>query len=390
MKYRIALVISHPIQHFCPQYASFAKEQDISLKVFFASKLGLEKYVDVQFGEVISWGNLRIEEFDHEFLNNEVIQPDSNIDAPALDNALEKFSPDLVISYGYYQKLQRRAAKWANRKHVPLAYISDSERRQKRSKLKELIKYPFLGIYFRRMSYFLTVGNANEEFYSFYGVKREKFIRMHFPIDVELYERSYAEYESMRKDIRARYFIADSDFLISVVGKLVPWKNQDHIIEAMERLEKQGVYTVLFVIGSGEKLNEWENKAKKLSKSRVIFTGFTDIGILPSYYAATDLYVHPASVEPHSIAISEAIYMGCPVLLSDTCGSYGQDDDVQVTKNGHVYSFGNIEKLAAGIKWFVEHPLERKRMSEFSHELGVIHQQTAHSGVIKSLVSKLS
>ena len=45
-KLKIAIVVSHPIQHFCPQYVSFAKNKDIELKVFFGSALGHKKYTD--------------------------------------------------------------------------------------------------------------------------------------------------------------------------------------------------------------------------------------------------------------------------------------------------------------------------------------------------------
>jgi glycosyltransferase involved in cell wall biosynthesis len=64
---------------------------------------------------------------------------------------------------------------------------------------------------------------------------------------------------------------------------------------------------------------------------------------LPAYYAVSDVYIHPPSIEPHSIAMSEAIYVGCPVVLSDRCGSFGPTDDVREGINGFVYSFAEIE-----------------------------------------------
>ena len=60
---RVAIVVSHPIQHFCPQYVSFAKNKNIELKVFFASALGYKKYADANFKKEISWGNLQLEKF---------------------------------------------------------------------------------------------------------------------------------------------------------------------------------------------------------------------------------------------------------------------------------------------------------------------------------------
>lgn len=388
---RIAIVVSHPIQHFCPQYVSFASNENIRLKVFFGSRLGLEKYTDPNFKTEISWGNLNISAFDHEFLNGEkVLQSDKNLDAPSLNDALTIYSPDLVITYGYFQKLQRRASRWARNNKVPLAYISDSELRHKRSGWKKMLKSLFLRRYFSRMTYFLTVGNANEEFYARNGVALEKMLRMHFPIDLKAYQHAWENREILRRNTRLQYHIPDDAITLAVVGKLVAWKNQDHIIDAMKLLEAEGVVLYLFIIGSGEMMQAFKDKAESLNKSKVYFTGFVNIEDLPAYYAATDIYVHPASIEPHSIAVSEAIYMGCPVILSSRCGSYGKDDDVQISRNGFVYDFGNIHELAGLIKRLSSDAIERRQFGEYAHHIAINFQQVSHFGIIGDIVNQLT
>jgi glycosyltransferase involved in cell wall biosynthesis len=386
---RIAVVVSHPIQHFCPQYRSFSEEEGLRLRVFFASALGYRSYMDAQFGKEVKWNNLYLESFDHVFLNGDtIIAADQSIDAPGLEKALTSFQPDLVITYGYFQKLQRRARRWALKNNVKLAYISDSELRHHRNSLKELLKAYFLRNYFSGIDYFLTVGDANEAFYKHYAVHPSKFIRMHFPIDIRQYEEAFPKRELLRKEIRAGFEIDETQLVLSVVGKLVPWKNQDHIIDAMALLEEQGVFIHLFVIGSGEMLEQWRSKAGKLSKSFVHFTGFQNAEALPAYYAATDVYVHPASVEPHSIAISEAIYMGCPVIISDRCGSYGEDDDVQEGRNGMVYPFAGIKSLSEKIRLLATDEEKRKRFSAYSISISRRFQNTAHHGVLQKLKDK--
>ena len=67
-KHKIGIVVSHPIQHFCPQYVSFAENRNIHLKVFFGSALGHKKYTDKNFKQEIAWGNLHLDKFDHVFL----------------------------------------------------------------------------------------------------------------------------------------------------------------------------------------------------------------------------------------------------------------------------------------------------------------------------------
>lgn len=389
-KIRIAIVISHPIQHFCPQYVSFAQNKDIELKVFFASMLGYKKYADINFKEEISWGNLQLDKFDHLFLNGEqIIQPDKNLDAPSLENELNAFNPDVLFTYGYFQKLQRRANSWALKNKVLLAYISDSELRHLANPVKEFLKSFFLRRYFSRIHYFLSMGNANEAYYKKHGVPKEKVMRMHYPIDFKQYKNAYQEKDTLRVKIRQQYSISENEIVLAVVGKLVAWKNQDHIIEALQILERERIYVHLFILGSGKMKDTWKQKARGLKHSMVHFPGFVNIEDLPSYYAATDIYIHPASVEPHSVAISEAIQMGCPVILSDRCGSYGETDDVQENKNGYVYNFGNIPELVEKIKTLVKDKKTRKEFGMYSHAIAVAFQNNSHYTMMEKLVEEV-
>ena len=389
-KIKIAIVVSHPIQHFCPQYVSFAKHKLVEIKVFFASALGFKPYHDQQFNQTVSWNRLGLEHFPHEFLNgDEIIQPSANLDAPSLENSLDAYRPEVVIIYGYYQKMQRRALAWAKRSHKVVAYISDTETKQKRNAIKEWIKFPIVRNFFKKIDFALTVGDSNEEYYRRMRLSPTQLIRMHFPIDIELYKKSYAVRHDLRAQIRSEYGIENSEFVASVVGKLVPWKNQQDIIGAMQLLEQKGVHMTLFVVGSGETLQRCQELARDLVKSKVHFTGFVDAEKLPAYYAASDVYIHPAAVEPHSLAISESIYMGCPVIVSDTCGSYGPTDDVQSGRNGFVFPFGNIGMLARYIEQLIHNKDERTIFGRNSHLIAVNHQQQSHLNVMDDLVRAL-
>jgi glycosyltransferase involved in cell wall biosynthesis len=317
-----------------------------------------------------------------------VLQPDKDLDAPSLEIELEHFHPDLLFTYGYFQKLQRRAHRWAVKNKVSLAYISDSELRHHQSTVKKWLKSFFLRRYFAPVSYFLTMGDANEAYYEKYGVASEKLLRMHYPIDFEVYQKSFLQKDQMRNSIRAQYSIGEHEIVLSVVGKLVVWKNQDHIIEAIKILENEGIYVHLFLIGSGNLLAQWKQKAQDLKKSKVHFTGFIKAEELPAYYAATDIYVHSASLEPHSVAISEAVIMGCSVILSDRCGSYGATDDVQEGKNGFVYEFGNIERLAEKIKVLIKEEQRRIEFGNYSHESGQQFQKNSHFYMLENLVKR--
>ena len=130
-----------------------------------------------------------------------------------------------------------------------------------------------------------------------------------------------------------------------------------------------------------------EKEILNSSNIRVEFAGFVDPVELPKYYAASDLYIHPSKVDPHPLAISEAIYMDCPIIVSDRCGSYGENDDVQNGKNGFIYKWGDIYGLSELIERFAKNKGLRITFGEVSHKIAVESQEKAHlSGFKKALL----
>lgn len=390
-RFKVALVVSHPIQHFCPQYESFANLPGIDFKVFFASTLGYKPYYDVNFKKEIKWDNINLNGFDHEFLNGDQTLPsNADLDAPTLDENLRQFAPNVIIGYGYHQRLQRRALKWANENKIPFAYISDGELRQKRNPIKQFIKYLPIKYYFSKIDYFLTTGDSNEAFYAHYGVPLKKMTRLHFPVDVKSYNKFYENKDYLNTQIRKKHKIEDHSIVVSVVGKLVPWKSQDKIIDAMLILEEKGIYMHLFILGSGEMEESYKRKSDSLKFSKVYFNGFTQINDLPSYYAATDIYIHPSKIEPHSIAISEAIFMGCPIIVSSRSGSYGPSDDVREGINGLVFNYESAQDLADKIKFLIDNNDIRQNFSLESVRIAQANQQNAHGLGLIQLINKIN
>ena len=379
-KPKIAIVVSHPIQHFCPQYVSYASCEDWEIKVFFASALGYKAYDSPGFGTSVKWENLGLEKFPHVFLNNEeVIMTSGNLDAEDLDTHLAEYDPDALIIYGYRQKYQRRALKWGRKFEKKIFYISDSELRQRRNPITEIIKRLILKRYFKKVDAFLTVGNANEDFYSNYGVNSDNFFRTPFSIDINSYKIAYGSRSKIRVEHRASLGLEDDEIVCAVVGTLVPWKRQGDLIDAIHVLEQNSdnKFTAI-IIGSGAMLEGLQEKAKKVKKNKIVFTKFVKPQDLTKYYAASDIYIHPAEKEPHSLAISEALYMKCPLIISDRCGSYGPDDDLQPEKNGFVYKCADIKELAGKMEILAANSELRKQFGEYSHSYGQRSQAISH------------
>lgn len=381
---RLAVVVSHPIQHFCPQYSSWAKLPGVELKVFFASDHGLKPYADKNFGRIISWQGLNMD-FPHEFLPGaQGRRLGRSIDCQELAMRLADFSPDLLIFYGYSQRLQRRALSWAGRRGIPVGMISDSELRTHRNLVRRTVKGIWLPRLLTSVRIFLTVGDANEAYLRHYGVPDHRLVRNFFPIDRSSFDQAMSQRDSVRKKVRDELSIPDEHTVILNVGKLVPWKRQRDLVDFSNRLKGEGVTVIL--AGSGRDQESLKIAANTSGPGGVLFAGFVPPEKLVGYYMAADIYGHCSEHEPHSLAISEAIYSGLPVIVSDRCGSYGPTDDVQVGRNGFVYRCGDVGDMLSKSRRLFEDRGLLKEMSQASREMGREHQALAHGqGLIHAL-----
>jgi glycosyltransferase involved in cell wall biosynthesis len=389
MNIKLAIVVSHPIQHFCPQYASYAQLDNVKVKVFFASTIGMKPYKDMEFQQEVKWGNLYFNEFDHVFVNGESELPvDASIDSPNLEKELEDYEPNAVVIYGYFQKYQRRAYRWAVKRGLKIFYISDSELMHQKAFGLSVLKKQFLVNYFRKISAFLSVGDSNEDYYKYHKVSLKKMHRTSFPIDVKVYDAALAKRVQLVEKVRLKYNISSIDFVVSTVGKLISIKSQLDVINALIKLDQfQSRRIIYLVIGSGPDLEKLETLARRLKFHQVIFTGFTSPEDLPAFYMASSLYIQPSKTERHSLAVSEAIYSGCPILLSGNCGSYGPSDDVQAGFNGFVYDYGKVNMLAFYLKQVMINDSLQHLFSENSSSLGLKHQEQAHKQGLLSAIN---
>jgi glycosyltransferase involved in cell wall biosynthesis len=359
---------------------------NVELKVFFASNHGLVAYEDKSFARVVQWDALKLD-FPHEFLpgfEGKVIGP--WIDSAGLADCLASFMPDIVIVNGYGQALQRSAARWAKATRIPTVMVSDAELRRERSWPKRLLKSVLIPAVLKNVGLFLTVGDANEAYYRKYGVPDERLIRCSFPIDVRSYDLIDAKRDECRIGIRARLAIPDDHKVVLMVGKLVSGKRQADLIRFSNSIQDKREDITVVLAGSGPDEKMLYGIAQNHGVGGVIFAGFVSPEVLAEYYCAADAYVHCSEAEAHSLAISEAIYSGLPVVVSSRCGSYGPTDDVRSGLNGFVYRCGDTQDLARRLLYVLDNLDVRERMSDASRRIGREHQRLAHGAALAQVL----
>jgi glycosyltransferase involved in cell wall biosynthesis len=373
---KIAVVVSHVIQHFCPQYVSWAALPGVELRVVFGSRHGLDDYFDVQFNKVVQWKGLNLN-FPHEFLSATESSP-TGTDAAQLDDVLDKFGAEIVLVYGYDQPLIRRTISWAKRRRANIMMLADVEMRSHRHWVKALAKLALLPRVLRQVDIFLTVGDACEDYYRNYSVPDTKMVRSPFPIDRNIFETKIANREAISKGVREKLAIPLHHKIVLNVGKLVPWKRPEDLISLSNRLQGRRDDITVVHVGAGKREAELRAQLKKAGPGGTIFVGFVQPSDLVDYVLASDVYALTSSLDCHSLAVSEAVYAGLPVLVSDRCGSYGPTDDVRPGVNGFVFPCGDVDRMTDLLLQVLNSATLYKRFSLASRAIGLQNQALAH------------
>lgn len=370
-KIRVAIVISHPIQHFVHLYKALARQESIQLKVFFASKIGLNSYFDKDMAVEIKWATDLLGGYEYEFLSEADTIKESGfmkINNPSISSALKNFAPDVVQLHGYAQLTLLRALLWCKLNRVPVLLWSDSSLLFRRPALKQFLKDMMLPVLLNRFSGVLTTGENNAAYYLKYGVKPNDIFRCPFTVDEPRLSEAKVNKLVLREQHRANYKISNDEIVLLFVGKLAPWKRPQDLLEAVRiAQEKLSVTAKLVAFFAGNGVMKAELEAIASAKSiRAVFGGFINVDVLPSIYAMADILIFPSEKEPYGLSAREAICVGLPLIVSDQIGCIGATDAARPDINALVYPSLNVESLATKIVALASRPGLLTKMSKAS------------------------
>ena len=369
-KPRLAVVVSHAIPYYAPLYRALVKHGGIDVRVFFASRIGLNATHDPGMGLDIVWKTDLLAGYEHEFLPGaDAITATSfnSIDNPRVGEALAAFAPDVILIHGYVQKTPLKALAWARRRGVPAMMISDSSLHAGTSASMQLAKRMVLLLILRQFSAMLSIGDANQKYLETYGVPRSRIFRVPNMVD-EGFWAFREKRAAVRQRVRAELGLVDNDLAVLFVGKLIPRKRPGDIVEALLELARRqpGARTVkaLFA-GDGVQRAELEQRAAAAGVP-ARFLGFVNIDTLPGYYCAADVLAHPAEIEAFGVIVLEAAILGLPLVLSERVGALGPTSIARAGENVFVHPCADIPALADALQRLAREPVTLARMAAAS------------------------
>lgn len=349
MRYKLGVWSSHPVQYYTPWFRALAAEVD--LEVLFGYRQTPQGQSEAGFGVDFEWDVPLLEGYRYRWLRNTARRPSvgrfAGCDNPELYGILGENRFDALLVFGWYLKGALQAVHAAWRRGIPVLMRGDSQLQTPRSLLKRTAKYPLYRWLLPRIPVHLYVGTRNRTYLQHYGVSDEQlFFAPHF-VDNTFFRQEAGASSStgQRERLREQYGIPQDAFLLLFVGKLVPQKRVDDILQACTIICSTTVQVDVHVllVGDGPQRRGLEQRSGDISE-RIHFAGFQNQAALPAIYAAADVLVLPSGTETWGLVVNEAMAAGIPAIVSDAIGC--APDLIELGRTGFTYPVGNVPALA--------------------------------------------
>jgi len=354
-KYKLAVLVSHPILYQTSIFKKLAQHSKINLMVYFCGDFNVEK------------DGYELKGYKYKFLKNFSPYPHNSFFGQInLGIIKELFSGryDAILVHGYTRLTCWLAFLWAFITRTPILLKGVTTSTQRRSIWVELSRKLILFPLFKIISAFLTVGSMNKSYYKSYGVPDSKMFFVPYSVDNDFFSKKYKELSIKKKQLKQEKGLNLNLPVILHVSNLSPIKRPLDLLKAFQLVRNEAQ---LVFVGEGTERKKLELYVKEHNLKNVFFVGFKNRQELPIYYAIADIFVLPSASETWGAVINEAMNFKLPIITTDNVGA--APDLIQEGKNGYICRVGDINALSKYLLRLLKNPKLIKKMGEKSYEI---------------------
>ena len=372
--YRVAYLVSHPIQYQAPLLRYIVANSEIELTAFFLSDFSLKSYRDEGFGTAVEWDVPLLDGYPSHILpalgDNQRLTPLRPF-VYGLARSLRAGRFDALWLHGYAHQVNLRALVIARSLGMRVFLRTDSQLASSTSnRLKARLKAHLLQRLFLSVDAFLVAGSLNRDYFRYYGAPEAKMFLLPFAVDNEFFQQQATLARPERERLRAALGLSPGRPIILFASKFLRRKRAGDLLEAYRRLSPDGreePLPYLLFVGDGEEKAAVEAQAKQLGWPSVRFLGFKNQSELPPLFDLCDVFVLPADSEPWGLIVNEVMNAAKPVIVTDEVGA--APDLVRDGENGYVVPVGDIAALTRRLQDVIGDPGRAQRMGERSLEI---------------------
>ena len=344
--WRVAYLVTHPIQYQALLLRHLAADPDIDLTAFFESDFSVDGYHDVEFNREIAWDVPLLDGYRHVFLPRRSFPrvPREGFDfwspmSRGLRAALRDGRFDALWVHGYSRAHHLLAM--ANAKSLGIKVLLRDEMAdigRARSAARAFVKRGLFGGLDALVDAYLTIGSRNEKSWRGLGVERERMFRMAYAVDNLWFRAGFTEAATRRETLRASLGLEPGRPVILYAAKLIARKAPFDLLNAFARVADRADAgrPYLLMAGDGDLRGQLEAQIASSGLKSAKLLGFQYQKQLAALYELCDLFILPSERESWGLVVNEVMNAGRAVIASDrVCAA---TDLVHEGVNGYVYT----------------------------------------------------
>jgi glycosyltransferase involved in cell wall biosynthesis len=171
--------------------------------------------------------------------------------------------------------------------------------------------------------------------------------------------------DNFNRDRVRQEFASGDYYLLLMVARLHPEKGHTYLFKALPEIQRRvDRPVVLLVAGKGPFEESYREEVRSLGCEQMVrFTGFRKD--VPDLMAAADLVVLPSVAEAFGLVLTEAVYLGTPVVATQVGGIPEIIDD---GVDGRLVPPADPQALAEVITDLLNDPVRRQQMAGTGRE----------------------
>lgn len=359
MKTRLAIFATHPVQYHVPLWRGLAKENELEIRVFYFSDVGVRATIDPGFDVPVVWDIPLLDGYDFKFISR-----DSNLSKPwaigIRDSVrlLKNGEFDLVMIQGYTNRFELQIIRAARKLGVKVLMRAEfSDKIGGGSRIKGILRNIYLGWFYEHVDVFCYIGQEAKRHLLDHGVHEDRMVFSPYSVDSSLFAQQRLSFN--REESRRDLGIDQDDFLFVFSGKLIPRKQPLLLLEAIRQMETRN-NIALVVLGDGPLKEKVCQLGRQVLGDRFLFQGFVNQSRLGRYYVAADAFVLPSHYETWGLVVNEAMQFGLPVIVSTNVGC--SKDLVLDGETGFRFQSGDASSLSKLMDHLARDRISAKRM----------------------------
>lgn len=188
---------------------------------------------------------------------------------------------------------------------------------------------------------YITVSQKDRQMLLSSGIPEDAIELIYNTIDLDI-----SSIPGDRDALREQFNLPPQSIICTCVGRLVPQKGFDILIEAFQKIASQVPGLICLIIGEGEDQEKLSAQIRSAGlEDRVRLVGYYDRQNVLSIVKASDIFVMPSRYEGTPIALLEAAALGRPILA--TCAG-GIPELVTHEQHAHLVPTHDPAALAQG------------------------------------------